>query len=220
MTLNYIAESFKGTGKQINNDFFIVLKNNGNYLFLLFDGVSSAKNAKLGISKSVEYIKENYIYFYKGDELNLKKLMFETNRYLTESPVKEAYTTYVALSVNKKRDRILMSTLGDSRAYGISNQYITQYSKDDKWKISHMITKCLGMENLERADFSEIVLSNVEKKVLLCSDGFYSILEKNKHLFFEVFNFNNLSNTKKRILREIKNKNEDDATYILINLYV
>jgi len=218
--MDYITESFKGKNKEFNDDFFIALNDEGKYLFVLFDGVSSAKNAKLAIENSAEYIKKNYKYFYDDDKLDLRDLMFETNKHLIKQKIAEAYTTFVALSMGQKKDKIVISSLGDSRIYAISSQYLTQISKDNKGEMSHTITKCLGMKELVRDDFTEIDVRYPEKRFLLCSDGFYSFLEESKSEFFEIMNFNNLKNIKKRISREVENKNDDDATYILINAYV
>ena len=146
--------------------------------------------------------------------------MYKTNQYLLEKNIEEPYTTYVASLFIKNDGSILISGMGDSRIYGISNQYINQHSKDDKSMTSNALTKCLGAENLTKEDFTEKLLSAPEDRILLCSDGFYHFLEGNKSTFFELLNFSNLKNIKNKIVKEVKNKNSDDATYILINLHV
>ena len=220
MKIDYITESFKGIRNKQNNDSFIILDKKYFSIFILFDGVGSAKNPKVGIEKASNYIKKNFRQFIIGGRLSLKDLMYKTNQYVLNENIDEPYTTYVALYIDKEHDDILISGLGDSRIYGISKQYINQYSKDDKSKISNTITKCLGIKGLKKEDFKEDFVKKAEKRLLLCSDGFYCFLEDNKLNFFELLNFNNLKKIQKKIIKEIRNKNEDDASYILINLYI
>lgn len=220
MIIDYITESFKGLRSEINKDSVFVLDKNEYILFLLFDGVGSAKNAKIGVDESIAFIKKEHESYLEKHNQPLKDLMYDTNQYLIHKNVKEPYTTYVALYISKTDNTLMMSSLGDSRLYGISKQYINQYSKDDKNNLSNRITKCLGIKNLYKNDFTEVTIKTPENRLLLCSDGFYYFLENNRSVFFEILNFNNLKNIKKRIKKEIEGNNIDDASYILINIYV
>ena len=220
MKVDYISDTFKGVNYKENKDSCVILKHKDDFLFFLFDGVSSAKNAKIGVDNSIDYIKNNYKNYYLNNNFQLKKLMFDVNKQLAQDKRSELYTTYVALHIGANSKNSKFSSLGDSRLYGISNQYLNQYSKDDKGAISHTITKCLGMKDLNENDFNEIIIQKLENKFLLCSDGFYSFLEKDKLDFFKIFNFSYLANIKKRIKNELYAKNSDDATYILIKIYV
>jgi serine/threonine protein phosphatase PrpC len=218
--IEYIFNSFKGIETKINKDSFVILNKEDVFLFILFDGVSSAINAKIGVDESINFIKENYLSFLKDGFFNLKELISKTNKYLIGEGIIEPYTTITAVTLNLKSDKVKFLNLGDSRFYGLSKQYIKQYSKDDKGLISHSLTKCLGMKELKTDDFKEIEIQAPEKRLLLCSDGFYSFLEDQKIEFFDILNFDNLEKTKEVIKNKIIENNYDDATYILINYYV
>ncbi len=199
MEINYIFDSFKGLNNEKNKDSTIIIDNDDCLLFVLFDGVGSAKNALRGVELCSDFIKNNYKNFLKDTLLSFNDLMFEANEYIKEKNIEEPYTTYVALFIHKKSDAILISSMGDSRFYGISKQYITQYSKDDKGELTNTITKCIGMNELAKNDFKTIVIDKPEKRLLLCSDGFYHFIEKDKLDFFEILNYTNLKNIQKRI---------------------
>ena len=72
------------------------------------------------------------------------------------------------------------------------------------------------MSSLSKDDFKQSIFSISDKNLLLCTDGFYSLLEKEPLLFFEIMNTGAESTIKKRISSIIKDKNTDDSTFILI----
>lgn len=220
MKIDYILDSFKGTNKKINKDFSTIIKDEEYLLFFVFDGVSSAKNSKLGIKKSTNYINENYKKYKTESNFRLRDLMFNVNNFLSGLDEKELHTTYLSIFIDLNRNIIKFSHLGDTRLYGISNKYIKQYSEDHRGKISNTITKCLGIKELGIEDFYEKEISKPEYRLLMVTDGLYNLLEKDKIKYFEFLNFSLLNNTKKRFQKEISGNNTDDATYILINTYV
>jgi serine/threonine protein phosphatase PrpC len=220
MRIDYILDSFKGTNKEENKDFSAIIRDEEYFLIILFDGVSSAKNSKLGIKKSINYINENYKKYRTKNNFRLRDLMFDVNNYLSTSDEKELYTTYLSIFFDLNKNIIKFSNLGDTRLYGISNKYIKQYSEDHRGKISNTITKCLGIKELIIDDFNETEINKSEHRLLIATDGLYNLLEKDKIKYFEFLNFSLLSNIKKRLEKEVSGNNTDDATYILINTYV
>lgn len=220
MKVDYISDTIKGVKRKENQDSLAIIQPEDGFLFFIFDGVGSAKNASLAVKESIKYLNFNYKKYYQNNDFLLKKLMFNLNNHLSSINKVELYTTYVSLYLNTKEAKLKFSSLGDSRLYGISNQYIKQHSKDHKGIISQSITKCLGIKDLAESEFKEIIIDKPEPRLLLSSDGLYSFLEKNKLEYFGILNFSSLKNIKKRIKKEIIDKNHDDASYILINLYV
>lgn len=218
--IRHITDSIKGTRHAENEDFVLIIDNNVFSLYVIFDGVSTAEHATDGIRIATKYINDNFDRFIIDNELKLQELMFEANKKIVDENIEDAFTTFAALALNKLSGQIFISGLGDSRIYGISKQYIIQYSKDDKNVFSESITKCLGMKDLSIVDFNVNEIKKPDQTILLCTDGFYSFLESNKLEFFDILNFSNLSNTKKRLKKDIENKNTDDASYIILNTHV
>lgn len=214
---NFIADSLRGTRHARNEDGLLTIDESRFSLFVVFDGVSSAKNSVKGVLIASNFIKKNLESFFIDNCLDLQKLMYTANTALLNSGVSDVYTTFIALYIDKINKKIIYSGLGDSRLYGVSRQYIKQYSQDDKNKLSDSITKCLGMKELAINDFKINVLPDKEERLLLCTDGFYVFLESQKLNFFNILNFSNLNNIKKRIEKDIDHKNVDDASYIIIN---
>lgn len=216
--LELIYDSLIGEKHLENQDDILIINTELYNLYFLFDGVSLSKNPKKGIEIAKDFVKNNYSNYFVNSEFSFSSLMFDVNKVILESELDEPYTTYAAIFISLKGQEIKISNLGDSRIYGISNQYISQYSHDDVNPYqSNIITKCLGMSGLSKVDFSESKISSQEEKLLLCSDGFYNLMEINKARYHEIFNFNRLLYIKTALSKEIKNKNEDDATYILIS---
>ena len=168
---------------------------------------------------SIKYIKKNQAKYYSVDFFDFAGLMFETNQFLLNQKIAEVKTTYcsVCLTTNHP-NTIHYSSLGDSRVYLINPQYLTQLTKDDKYLASqNIITKCLGMQGLQKDDFYGSVHSILDtEQILLCSDGFYNLMEKKKIAFFETFAKHYLNPIKNNLHELIKKNNHDDSTYILI----
>lgn len=122
---------------------------------------------------------------------------------------------------NEKDEEISISSMGDSRLYGVSNQYIFQYTEDDIIpNHKNAITKSLGMLKLMDTDFVQKDILAKESRYLLSTDGFYNLMEKNIQKFYDIFNFTKLVNAKKTLRKNIIGNNSDDATYILIETHV
>ena len=215
--INYTFGTKKGRLHIKNEDDRIIIKTNFYYLFLLFDGVSSAENSTAGNLRAKKFIKNNHNKYFENETLNLSKLLMDVNADLIGSKLKEPYSAYCAVYINLKfPDLIHYTHLGDCRIYFISNQYIEPITQDDNISsYRNIITKYLGKASLNERDFQ--VKSKISlDRVLLCSDGFYYYLEEHKNRFFEILNFAKLENISKALLKEIKN-NQDDASFILIN---
>lgn len=216
--INYISDSTIGTSRKINKDFVFILENDAYLLTILFDGVSSAEQAILGINVATEYVRKNSETFFVGHDFKLAEMMFNANEKIVESGLSTPYTTYSAVCILKSENlnTFIWSNLGDSRIYKVNPQYIRQLSVDDNLIHSkNIVTRCLGMVQLSKEDFID-QRELFDTKVLLCSDGFYSIMDTDLLKFSELFNFKLLSNTKKSLGSRVETNNHDDASYILI----
>ncbi len=215
----YILESVKGYKKRENQDNYLILEESDYTLYFVFDGVGSALNSKKATDISKKYISNNHEAFHFDGNYNFSKLMYYTNNFLLEKNIPEVKTTFCAIFISKNfPNKILYSSLGDSRAYIVSPQYLIQITEDDRYlSLSNVITKCLGMRELEISDFftKEYDVS-FNDQILLCTDGFYTLLEKDKELYFQTLNMQYLNSIKKRLHKLVKDNNIDDSTYIFI----
>ena len=216
--LKYISDSIKGTEREENKDRIFVAQQDGSLLAILFDGISSAEGANAGIDVAIEFAKTNYqrIKLTTGG-YGLADLMFDVHRKIVESPISSPFSTYSAAYVPQGDTAAVFSNLGDSRIYEVTSQYIKQLSHDDNLVHNRsVVTRYLGMVNLERSGVTDFPLDIKDKRILLCSDGFYSILEQNLSRFHEVLNFKRPSDIEKALSQEIRSKNLDDSSYILM----
>ena len=214
----YIKQSLKWTKRYINKDSTLIIEKNNYSCFFLFDWVSSSDNAKEWIKIIKKHIKSK-IEKYNGDNwLRLKNLIIESNNYLLESKIKNWLSTISCIYLSKNKNIVKIVNIGDSRIYGIFNQYKKQLTVDDKEiENSNFITKCLWIQ-LNEHDIIEITLSyeDIGSNLVLCSDWFYSIFEKNILEFHEILFYKKLWNIRNRLFKEIKGKNTDDSTYIYV----
>lgn len=214
----YLHNSIKGTTHVENEDDLLIIEDMDYQLFLIFDGVSSAKNSKKAINLANEFISSNHKNYLDDIGYSLIDLMYDTNEYIVNSNVHDALTTYCAIFIPNQRNEITkISNLGDSRVYWMTKQYIEKLSIDDNlYPGSNVINKCLGIDYLGKSDFREETINAEDKRLLLCTDGFYKFLEEDKNSIFKFLNGIYLEPIKKNLVKIIDGKNKDDATYILI----
>lgn len=215
----YTAESIKGLRKRENQDNYLIIEETDYSLYFVFDGVGSALNSKKATEISKKYVSKNHYEYFSNGYFNFSGLMYETNKYLLEQNIPEVKATYCCVCLSKVfPDKIEYSSLGDSRVYVINPQYLTQITEDDRFLSSqNTITKCLGMDGLNKSDFYTKEYRITEKEqILLCSDGFYNLMEREKRTYFETFYMQYLTSMKKKLHDLVKESNIDDSTFILI----
>lgn len=213
----YVTDSIKGTQRKENKDRIIVLSSENYLLAILFDGISSAPDANKGIDIAINFIQGNYSRFGLNEKYNLTNLMRQTHFAITQSGLDTPYSTFSAVCIAKNKSWATFSNLGDSRIYEVTPQHIKQLSKDDNFfHNKNVVTRYLGMIELESDDFYVTDFDIINKRILLCSDGFYSFLEKDLGKFHSVLNFKRAGNIKNNLFNKITEKNLDDSSYILI----
>ena len=146
---------------------------------------------------------------------NLKIAFYSAHEAIMEFKI-DGKSTISALVVNKKTNNKQFVSIGDSRIYLFTKQYIHQITNDDSLSgSSNYITRCLGMHDLSINDFE---FTNIEKgcNFLMCTDGFYSLMEKNVKDFFTSLNYSKPQNIKSKLSTLQRKKNIDDSTYIVI----
>lgn len=216
-TIQYISDSFKGTTHYNNQDGLIVLKENDYEMFIVFDGVSLSENQIEGVHVAIEFIKENYINFYHEEVFKLKELMIKTNQAILKSKWTDALTTYCGAVIQKNR-KIIISHLGDSRLYSFTENTLTMWTDDDViYPGSNVLTKCLGIERMKAEDFYQREI-DFESRLLICTDGFYELMERDPKDFADILGLSDLNRIKSAVYNVVAGKNRDDATYIIITI--
>ena len=213
-----ISDSLKGYEREQNKDGSLVLEHETYFLAIIFDGVSSANRAKEGVTLAKEFIKKVHDNYTQDGTLRLADLVCATNDVLVASGIPTPYATISSICIPFHGKNATIVSLGDSRIYGITGQEMTQLTKDDNPPDDeNVITKCLGMEELERIQVREKNIELEAKRLLLCTDGFYHVMEDRPELFHEVLNYQRLGNIKKRLRKELSGDNYDDASYVIVD---
>jgi serine/threonine protein phosphatase PrpC len=212
--ITFICDTKRGIKRLSNQDDVLILETNDYRLFFLFDGVSSMDSSIVLVKQCKSFITKNFEkYFTK--EIGLAQLLFDTHEYVLERKIL-GLSTCSAVYLSMKQGKSYFVNIGDSRIYDFTNQYLIPISKDDLLPGSkNIITKSLGADNLNRNDFCqyEFTFSN---GLLLCSDGFYHLMEAEKKKYFSIFHFKRGENIKRAIVKQQIGRNFDDSTYILI----
>jgi len=211
---NFISATLIGTKSKENRDEYLVIDENSFYIFAIFDGVSSAQNGKSAVVKAKSFIETNYK-SYLLPEVDIKTFMHDLNQDLVTSDINEPYTTYCFVYIDKKDSTILYSWLGDSRVYIITSQYMEAITKDDSYK-ENVLSKYLGNPDLRIDDFRQCERHIDHNHILICTDGFYRLLEKDPLTFFDNFHKKSIASIKYGINSLVEGKNIDDSTYIFI----
>ena len=196
-----------------NQDGSFILSIGEYYFFIIFDGVSSRPNSYLFIDKFKTRLSKKLKNF--NNIGNLSKILFNTHNEILDYRI-NGLTTMSLLIINIKNFRTSILSIGDSRIYSFTNQFLEKLTKDDSLEGSkNIITKCLGMDSLTLEDFDlkELKFAN---NFLICTDGFYSLMENNLKEYFETINFKSFKNIKKKIDLLQNNQNIDDSSYIIV----
>jgi serine/threonine protein phosphatase PrpC len=214
---NYIADSVQGLTHAENQDGFLAIVEKEYILFFVFDGVSRSQHPKQGIELAIEFITDGHSRFYRKDAFDMQGLMYMVQKHILQSKYENALTTYCAVTLLKKDMKVVsVSNLGDSRVYLFDNHSGFRPVSDDDTLFpgSNILTRCLGMEGLDRNDFREEKISRTGRNLLLCSDGFYHLFSDDTLKLKEIFKDTDISNLKNLIKQKIEGNNFDDATYL------
>lgn len=212
--LRYSSNSKKGIERDKNQDRILINENESYYLFIIFDGVSSLPFSYLFINEYKKKLRFN-IKKLSITENNLDNVLYETHKNVLSSGIK-GMSTLSVLFFNKLTNKVNFINIGDSRIYVFNNQFLEKITSDDSLQGNHnIITKCLGIETLSLEDFK---MNDADSgyNFLMCTDGFYKLMEEGLKEYFKTINFKYFGNIVKKISFLQKRKNRDDSSYIII----
>lgn len=212
--MTIIFHSIKGLHRDKNQDDTLLIEEEGYYLFFLFDGVSSLQNSISFIQCCKKFINENYVNYF-DTSIRLSKLMYDAHCYsINKSEL--GLSTCSAVYLSRRKNSGVYFNMGDSRIYSFNSSYLEQVSIDDSIiGQPHVITKALGGEGLTLHDFIQSDMDGTGG-ILMCSDGFYSLMEDNLRRYFNVLQFKRPKNIINALKSLQEGHNSDDSTYILI----
>jgi len=216
---NIVFDSFIGTTHKTNEDKTFVLSNESYTILAVFDGVGSAKNNSLATRLASEFIAYRHSDYYaeSKNEFRLRDMICELNKDIVSHPnaKSSALSTCAVCIYICRTSTLLLVTLGDTRVYAVGKHYVAKLTEDDVIHPgSNVITKCLGID-LDKQDVPEMVINSFKDDILICSDGFYNLLEETRTDFFDALLKKRPSAIKRNIQSLVSNKNTDDASYVL-----
>jgi serine/threonine protein phosphatase PrpC len=213
--LTYISNSIKGIRRDKNQDRILIIEDDNYYFFIIFDGVSSYPESYLYIEKYIAYLNANYSEFLAKPEGNIDKLLYNAHKSLVSSSI-GGCTTIAALFFSKSHKIAKYINIGDSRIYIYSELYIEKITIDDNIpEMPNILTRSLGPNYLSFDDFHVYEIEK-EHNFLLCTDGFYALMEEDLYEYFNTINHKDLDKIRKQLSLLQQDKNYDDSSYILI----
>lgn len=202
----YAAATDKGKVRPQNEDAFHIEPEAA--LFLIADGMGGHQGGQIAskiVAEDLPVFIENKLNRLKvGSPAAIKKLLQKTiakqNRQLhlegnSESGYRDMGATLVLAMLRK--GRCFIANLGDSRAYRLRNNRLTQISKDhsvvselidaghiepdqaQNHPASHLITRYVGMKEKPKPFVRSFTLKKADR-ILLCTDGLTDMLDDKK----------------------------------------
>ena len=239
--MNYAYGSHIGKIRDKNEDAAVVVENvHGDIFMMVFDGMGghnlgdvASYQAQLFLSK--EFYKKKKFSGKIDMKLWLKKALKKTNTFLNKLALdypncKGMGTTFAGYLIHK--NYVLMGYLGDTRAYLIKDDGISQRSLDETYvqflyengKITkeqmkthhskHIVTNALGC--YPRASINVSFVNDDYDYLLLCSDGLYNMVDE-----FEIIKIIKQDKNLNMIVNELIDKANDNGgnDNIAISLY-
>lgn len=195
--MNVYYETNKGLMRENNEDNLIIEHSNSFNLYAVADGMGGHKAGEIASNIAIETVREiAKVCLIKDDcmppSLIIKCVEVANDNIRQKSLSSEEFfgmgTTITIAIVDKTKNILYVGNIGDSRAYVIKDDTITQITDDHTYvneliklgKITideakkhpkkNVITKALGSEEVVHADLFELEISK-EDIFLLCTDG-------------------------------------------------
>jgi len=212
MTIEAFGHTDIGKKRELNEDNYLFFHTALNIpdipkqfcLLAVADGIGGHAGGDIASTTAVNTLKENILHQLKlsSSSFQPKEVLEEVFQLANQTVFQKAIqnpdfigmgTTLVAVLVIGNRATI--SNVGDSRAYLIRNESLSQITHDHSWKaeqlkakkisekdilkspFKNMITRSLGFESDAKIDTFEIDLSDGDY-LLLCTDGLYSFVSE------------------------------------------
>ena len=217
---DYIYDTRRGYLRGQNKDGLYYMREREYSLAMIFDGVSSDDHAREGVDMAIAYARTRHTDFYDhhNKRYRLRDLIVGMDRILKGMSNKDIHTTCAIIYLPAAEDETPRIThLGDSRIYGLDEGDLTCYTEDDNLpQFPHILTKCLGMFRIQDGDFYEKAIDRQHDTWLLCTDGFYEVMEVYPEDFARAFLLEDLRSLRSELRELLGSRNRDDATYLIV----
>jgi serine/threonine protein phosphatase PrpC len=211
-----IHHTLKGIRKKENGDNYLIIEKETYLLLAIFEGVDRAINSHRANLLAMTFIELHHDEFL-AEEIKLNQLMYECNRYILDRNIPQSYTGFSVVFIpNDPIKTTYFSCMGSPRIYAVMNEGIRDITKKVITGSMDIIPGYLGASTLTENDFKQYPVKLVTSTLVLCTRGFYSVLEKSPAQFCHILNKKNMKNITDDLLNAITNKNRNDATYILV----
>lgn len=212
--LRHISHSKKGLKRTKNQDRIFIFDEDEFYLFFVFDGVSSLPTSDLFIKHFIKNFKTKLDRIVSSSD-NFGEMLYHSHAETLNENI-DGKSTISVLLYDKLHSIFKYVSIGDTRIYIFNNQFIEKITIDHNLiNRPNVLTKCLGSDDLS---FNDFVPSKIDDNVnfLMCTDGFYSLMEEDLKEYFETYNFKHSRNIEKKLSYLQRRKNSDDSSYIII----
>lgn len=205
LSVSFAVRSDVGCERDANEDRCLVFKAQAGHGFFVFDGMGGELGGAAAAEISAQAIEAFFAHTNASSDCALMEqaisLAHSNVKNLRKtSKMKSMGTTTVGAIVS--HDGVCIGSVGDSRAYRISTESIEQLTHDhtvvqtmvDRGEIafedamvhpySHVLTRCLGSEDGFGIDSLYFFIDRSHEargdKLLLCSDGLYSLVSEDE----------------------------------------
>nr|WP_320060045.1 hypothetical protein [uncultured Bacteroides sp.] len=209
-----VCNSLQGIARMQNQDDIWFMCTSTYSIFILFDGVSSLNRSIDYIQYCKRFLDINY-HSYLNSDIKLDELIYDMHLSSLASSI-DGKTTCSVLLLHFDSNKAFIVNVGDSRIYSFSNSFLEPLTVDDNLPGNNrVLTRYIGLEELMLNDIMQKEV-DMQQNFLICSDGFYTLMEENIKKYFMIFQYKRNKNIINAINRLQTNKNNDDSTYIMI----
>ena len=204
----------------VGDDYYEIKQFNDLTIAVLCDGVGSAEAGAQAAKKVAQHIVTNFKNIPKtwSIEKAIKSFITSINSILYAQSIQDyerpEMVTTVTVAVIKG-NRLYGANVGDSRIYLFRNKELSQLSHDHNEEgMASVLTDAIGIDKDVEIFYFE---NNIEKddKILLCSDGLYSVMSENMII-------NHLENGAYHIVKKasslMEDKLPDDTSAVVLEV--
>ncbi|MEL7646957.1 MAG: Stp1/IreP family PP2C-type Ser/Thr phosphatase [Sedimentibacter sp.] len=235
-------ETNKGLMRENNEDNLIVEETDRYNLYAVADGMGGHKAGEVASSIAIETIRECFRSEFSSEDFKapsfIMKSVDEANKKIREKAMASEEcsgmgTTITMAVIDMDLKTAYIGNVGDSRAYVIKDNSITQITDDHTYvnellkdgritrteAKSHpkrnVITRAVGSEETVQADIFEIEVSDSDI-VLLCTDGLTTHLSDDK-ILETIMEYGTSESVQKLIKMANDNGGTDNITIIIVD---
>jgi PPM family protein phosphatase len=243
--MNGIGNTHVGKVREKNEDSFFA-SNTSIYglpnLYIVADGMGGHNAGEIASKMSIHfflrYLEANNMNYINSLELLIDSVKYANDNVYGESLEHEKYygmgTTFTCCTILD--DRLLVAHVGDSRAYLIEENKITQITVDHTYvnelfvlgKITkeemdnhpkrNVITRALGTEPSIKVDGVSII-NNSNYKLCICSDGLTDMILESD--ITSIVNNNTIENSSSKLINLANNNGGvDNITIVLVEVLI